>query len=231
MGSFRTSITSASAHCLCALLLSGAGLLQGEPITYTYTTTGTGTFGGTPFTDAAITVTSTADTTGVVSYLSGGDPVFDNQPTSTTLTIAGFAPATFTDPTFWEDPNDSGDVIFGVVNGPPSTGLAFCTDCSGLLGFTALFSGLESYNLKTSFGPVSSAYDFEVTAFDAFQNISTSEGNLSVTAASNDTFTAVTASPEPASLWLGGLGLAGLLLIHRLTGKEHLIRLGRSTRM
>src|SRR5580698_2715369 len=161
MGFLHKPIGSVRACGLCALLLSGAYLLQAEPITYTFTTTGTGTFAGTSFTNAAITVTSTADTTGVVSYLVGGDPVFDNYPTSTTLNIAGFAPATFTDPTFWEDPNDSGDIIFGVVDG--STGLAFCSDCHALLGFTALFSGLESYDLETSFGPVSSPFDFEVT--------------------------------------------------------------------
>jgi hypothetical protein len=210
-----------------ALVLSGAWFLQAEPITYTFATTGTGTFAGTSFTDAAITVTSNADTSTVVSYLSGTE-IFDNFPTSTTLNIAGFAPATFTDPTFWEDPNDSGDIIFGIVD--TSTGFAFCDNCHALLGITALFSGLESYNLESSLGPVFSPFDFETGAFNTFQNISTSEGTLSLVA-TNDTFTAVTASPEPASLWLAGLGLAGLLVIHKLPGKEHLIRLGRSTRL
>jgi hypothetical protein len=208
-------------------MLSGACLLQAGPITYTFTTTGTGTLAGAAFTDAAITITSNADTSDVVSYLSGTE-VFDNFPTSTTLNIAGFAPATFTDPTFWEDPNGSGDIIFGIVDTP--TGFAFCTGCQALLGFTALFSGLETYDLESSFGPVSSPVDFETMFFDTFQNISTSEGTLSLVA-SNDTFTAVTASPEPASVWLVGLGLAGLLGAHKLPGKEHLIRLGRSTRL
>jgi hypothetical protein len=226
MGFFRKSIRSARSCGLCALVLAGACLLQAGPITYTFTTTGTGTFAGTAFTGAAITVTSIADTTGVVSYPAGPNLVFENFPTSTILNIAGFAPATFTDPTFWEDPNGSGDIIFGIVTG--ATGLPSCPDCQGLLGITVLFQGLESYNLETSFGPISSPFDFETRAFNAFQNISTSEGTLSLVA-DTDTFSAVAASPEPASLWLAGLGLACLLGTHELPRKEHLIRLGRST--
>jgi hypothetical protein len=224
---FQESIRLARGCGLCALLLSGAWLLQAAPITYTFTTTGTGTFAGTPFTGAAITVTSSADTTGVVSYLSGTE-IFDNYPASTTINIAGFAPATFTDPTFWEDPNDSGDIIFGIVD--TSTGFAFCSNCHALLGITALLTGLESYNLETSFGPVSSPVDFESSIFDTFQNISTSGGLLTLVG-SNDTFTAVTASPEPWSLWLAGVGFSALLGLNKLPGKEHLIRLGRSTRL
>jgi len=224
---FRKSISSAGACSLCALLLSGACFLQAEPITYTFTATATGTLAGTAFSGAAVTVTSNADTSTVVSYLSGTE-VFDNFPTSTTLNIAGFAPATFTDPTFWEDPNGSGDIIFGIVD--TSTGFAFCNGCDGLLGITALFSGLESYNLESSFGPVFSAVDFETGAFNDFQNISTSDGILSLVA-TDDTFTAVAATPEPASLWLAGLSLAALLGTHKLPGKEHLIRLGGSARL
>jgi hypothetical protein len=91
---------------IAALALFGGGILQANPITYTFTTTATGTFAGTSFTNAAITVTSSADTNGVVSYLSGTE-IFDHFPGSTTLNIAGFAPAIFTDPTFWEDPNQA----------------------------------------------------------------------------------------------------------------------------
>lgn len=126
------------------------------------------------------------------------------------------------------DPNEAGDIIFGIVTGP--TGIAPCPDCDPLLGFTALFQGLETYNLETSFGPVSSPFDFETSVFNQFRNISTSESILSLVA-SNDTFTAVAASPEPASLWLLGLGVAGLLVSYKLKGIVNFVGLRRSARL
>jgi hypothetical protein len=196
-------------HCFCALLLMGAGILQAGPITYTFNTTGTGTLAGTPFANAPITVTSVADTSEVVVSGSSPDFVYDIYPAITTIDVGGFAPATFTDPTFWEDPNGSGDIIFGIVD--TQAGVASCNSCHALLGFTALFTGLESYNLEASFGPVSSPLDFETSFFNTFDNISTSDGSLSLVA-SNDTFVATAAaSPEPESVVLAGLALAGMI--------------------
>jgi hypothetical protein len=60
---------------------------------------------------------------------------------------SGFASATFSDATGWTDPNFSGDIIF------ESSGL-------GILGITALFQGLETYDLQSSAGPIFSAVDF-----------------------------------------------------------------------
>jgi hypothetical protein len=51
--------------------------------------------------------------------------------------------------------------------------------------------------------------DFESAVFHNFQNIPTSQGALTLVAA-NDTFTA-TVVPEPLSMLLAGMGLAGLL--------------------
>jgi hypothetical protein len=198
--------------------LAASGVL-GNPITYTMTATASGTFAGTAFTNAAITVTSIADTTQVFQATTGGlDPGyggsgdFEVVAINSSIDIAGFAPATFTDETFWEDPNGAGDIIFGdVAAGSVTTG-------DGILGFTRLFEGLESYNLKSSFGPVSSAFDFETSVWNHFQNISTSEGSLSLVA-SNDTFTAVASSvPEPSYALISGLLLLGLLAIRRIRG-------------
>ncbi len=182
-----------------------ATAVSAGPIVYTMTATATGTLGTTAFTGAAITVTSVADTSG--AFVASGttpDLNWENIASSSTITIAGIGTETFTDQTFWVDPNGAGDIIFGDVDGGAFFG--------GILGLTQLFVGLQTYNLQSAFGPVSSPFDFETGAFNAFQNINTSGGLLSLVA-TNDTFTATT--PEPASFLLGGLGLVGLLALRR----------------
>jgi hypothetical protein len=175
-----------------------------NPVIYTMTSTASGTLAGTAFSNAAITVTSIADTSQVFSFPSGIYTDYEVIADSSTIDIAGFAPATFSDQTFWEDPNGAGDIIFG----------DFAIG-NGILGLTHLFVGLETYNLESSFGPVSSSYDFETSAFNYFQNIPTSEGSLSLVA-SNDTFTAVVSNvPEPAYPVVIGFGLLGLFAIRR----------------
>jgi hypothetical protein len=182
-----------------AVVIAGGGAVAG-PITYTLNATATGTFAGTPFTNAAITVTSTADTSQV--FVASGtlpDLNYEVIAATSSISIAGFATATFTDSTYWYDPNGAGDIIFGDF-----------TAGNQILGFTKLFAGLETYNLESSFGPVSSPFDFETSVFNDFRNIPTSGGSLSLVAA-NDTFTAVTAVPEPASFLAAGLGLLAAL--------------------
>jgi hypothetical protein len=181
-------------------MLAGTAVSAG-PITYTMTATATGTLGSATFTGAAITVTSSADTTG--AFVASGtvpDLNWENIAFSSTIAIAGIGTETFTDQTFWLDPNGAGDIIFGPFFG-------------GILGLTHLFVGLETYNLQSAFGPVSSPFDFETGAFNAFQNIHTSGGLLSLVA-SNDTFTATT--PEPSSFLFAGLGMLGLLTVSRV---------------
>jgi hypothetical protein len=179
---------------LVLAVVSGPFAALATPITYTMTATATGTLAGTPFTAAAIQVTSIADTNDVFVAGTVPDFIFEVHPASSTISIAGFGTHTFTDQMFWQDPNGSGDIIFGdVVAG------------HAVLGFTKLFSGLESYDLKSSFGPVSSSIDFVTMFFDGFNNIPTSGGSLSLQA-SDDTFLAV-AAPEPVSCLLAGLGL------------------------
>jgi len=198
----RSSISRLS---LAVALTLAAGAASATPIFYTLTATATGTLGATPFTGTAITVNSVADTTGAfVASMSGSDSNWENIAFSSTITIAGIGTETFTDQTFWVDPNGAGDIIFGDVDG----GVFF----GGILGLTQLLSGLTTYNLQSAFGPVFSAFDFETGAFNAFQNIQTSGGLLSLTA-SNDTFTAIT--PEPATFLFAGLGLLVLAALRR----------------
>ena len=115
------------------------------------TATATGTLGTTAFTGAAITVTSVADTSG--AFVASGttpDLNWENIASSSTITIAGIGTETFTDQTFWVDPNGAGDIIFGDVDGGAFFG--------GILGLTQLFVGLQTYNLQSAFGPVSSPF-------------------------------------------------------------------------
>jgi hypothetical protein len=188
-----------------AFTLTGT-VVSAEPIYYTMTATATGTLGATAFSGAAITVTSVADTSGAF-VASGTAPAlnWENIASSSTITIAGIGTETFTDQTFWVDPNGAGDIIFGDVD----DGAGFF---GGILGLTRLFVGLETYNLQSALGPVSSPFDFETGAFNAFQNIQTNGGLLSLVA-TNDTFTATT--PEPSYFLLCGLGLVGLLALRR----------------
>jgi hypothetical protein len=190
------------------LSMASAGLYA-VPIFYQYTTTVTGTLGSTPFSGDLMTVTATADTTQVTSTPTMFGPVWVVEPT-TTFTIAGVGTGTFTLPTFFDDPNGSGDIIFGLI-GPPN-GFTGCNGCDALLGMTIVLSPLSTYNLQTSIGPLSSPVDFETTFFGTFQNISTSLGTLSLTA-QDDTFTAIV--PEPASFVLAAAGLTAILARRR----------------
>jgi hypothetical protein len=154
------------------------------------------------FTNAAIRVTSVADTNDVFVFGTIPNLIYEVLPASSSISITGIGIAMFTDQMFWEDPNGAGDIIFGDAGaGHP------------ILGFTRLFSGLESYDLKSSFGPVSSSVDFVTMFFDGFYNIPTGIGSLSLTA-SNDTFTAVVTT-EPTSFLLAGFALLGFQATRR----------------
>ena len=168
-----------------------------SPIVFTFTGTATGTLGGTAFTNASFTVSSLADT----SQVSLVGSTYQVQASSSSVSIAGFATAAFNGPTYWGSPQGSSDIIFGnsAISG-----------ATGLLGITKV--ELLTYDLKSAIGPLFSGLDFESAVFHNFQNISTSQGALTLVAA-NDTFTA-TLVPEPLSILLAGMGLAALLFRH-----------------
>jgi hypothetical protein len=172
--------TSRLLQFLLAATLMGSAARAGQ-ITFTMTADVTGTLGATPFTDALLTVTSVADTSGV--FVTGGI-FYELIATSSTVSIAGVtgSPATFTGATFWEDPNGSGDILFGDASGGGGFGCV-AAGCP-ILGFVNF--SLASYQLNSPIGPIS-GNDFPVAVFDAFENIPTSAGLLSVPQASNST--------------------------------------------
>jgi hypothetical protein len=184
---------------LGVLAVAAANAAFCGPIIYSFSGTATGTLGDLAFNNAAFTLTSAADTSQVVLVGS----TYQVQVFSSTIDITGFAPALFLGPTFWGDPQGSGDIIFG--DGPTQIG-------PDLLGITVLGMGVETYNLQSSFGPIFAPVDFESSIFMNFRDNPTDQGFLSLVA-SDETFTASTpaSTPEPMSMFVVGLGLSALL--------------------
>lgn len=77
------------------VVLSGAVAAAAAPITYIYTGTGSGSIGGTPFTDAAFTITGMADTDDLASCGGGCQEI---NHTATNVTIDGIGTFTITSP-------------------------------------------------------------------------------------------------------------------------------------
>ena len=103
------------------------------------------------------------------------------------------------------DPEGSGDIEFNDA-----------TLDTTVLAFTRLFAGLETYQFQTSIGPVSGGFPFVPDLFENFQNISTSEGLLTITTTSANVFTAVVSTPEPALPWLAMAGLLAAVIFGRM---------------
>jgi hypothetical protein len=83
-----------SVVAIVVLMLSAAAAAA-APITYIYTGTGSGSIGGTPFTDAAFTITGQADTDDLASC---GGSCREIDHLSTSVTIAGVGTFTITSP-------------------------------------------------------------------------------------------------------------------------------------
>ena len=133
-------------HCVAVLLWITQTEVQAGPITYTITTTATGTLGGTSFTNAAITVTFVGDTSNIVAgnTLGGSAGTLVNLGSATVI-IAGLGAATLTDPAFiistFDNTTGGSDVVIGDY-----------TNGTGILAATG--PAFYGYNLATSFGPL-----------------------------------------------------------------------------
>jgi hypothetical protein len=182
-------------HIALALIL-GAFLLAvpaqsavAEMVTYTFTADATGSLNGSGFADSLVTLTFVGDTSSVTEVSSG---LFRNTVGTATVMIGGTT-ATLTPPV---------DVFVNQTD-----------DTAGIETFATILtiqsSGLASYELATSIGPLSG------TAGGVVNNASfaTSAGPLIITSfAATGTFQATvsTVVPEPASLLLMGLGFTGI---------------------
>jgi hypothetical protein len=119
------------------------------PIVYTFTTTATGTLGGTPFTNAPLVVTLSGNTPGITS---GPSPytTFLINPGPATLIVGGLGAATLTDPmvavSTYTGTLDGENAVF-VVDNAPGNG-------TGLVGTAG--SVFYGYNLADPLGPIAS---------------------------------------------------------------------------
>src|SRR5262245_1791270 len=90
-------MTKKASVVLAALIgLAGWAEARSDPITCTVKGTASGSLGGTPFTDASVTVTATADTSMVMNLGSG---LFQVSSLSASVSVTGLGTAAFTIPT------------------------------------------------------------------------------------------------------------------------------------
>jgi hypothetical protein len=174
-----------------AVGLSFAGAVSGTPFRYEVTSVATGTLGATSFTDAAVTVTTLADTLDVT--ISGSAPfTFWQVVGPTTISVSGIGTATFS-------VNDYGAVSgsffgFGLI--------ADLTETQAVLGIVGN-PNLAGFNLQSPIGPVTGAAIFNQETF------LTSMGNLNITGTGSLATFQAAAVPEPAQ----GMAFTGVLLL------------------
>jgi hypothetical protein len=159
--------------------------VRAASIVYTFSGIGSGSIGGSDFTDAAFTIQVLADTTGV-HLTTGSFPVLAVEDISSTLAIQGFQTATFTE----------GERVFVSQSGQI---LGF-----GRSEFRSEFPGRDlldimsptfaTYDLRRAFGPLAAGNPSAV-----WQNLveGTTLGGVTFYAAKSITFTA-SLVPEPS---------------------------------
>lgn len=183
---------------LAAAVVSSTIAVQASTIDFTISGTGSGSLNGQPFTAAAFSIASTADTSQIfVSTL----PVL-----SAMVTVPGFGSGTFTDPIDIFDNPRAGYGMGGMID----------TDVRDILDIdNPVFA---TYGMDTSLGPVSGTPDpangdpsgYIINSGSAFP---TTAGVFSLTSVTAATFQA-TVVPEPATLALFGAALLGLGVVY-----------------
>jgi len=181
-----------------AVLSAGIALwstgVHATPITYTESATVSGTLGGTPFSNAMITITGTGDTTGVFN-----DGNFRNNLSPVSFSISGDGSGTFTDAIqVFDNPTFSPTAAAGfddITLGQPSI-------------LDTFDSAFGAYNLTTAIGPITGP-----PFINPGLAFATTAGALVLNTSGNSTFTAASVPGPIAGAGLPGLILAGAGLI------------------
>jgi hypothetical protein len=199
----------------CAALAALSATASAAVMTYTKTGFLSGSLGGTSFTNAAVTIRTTADTANVQYQLTegegGGAPLWTNAGV-TTIDIDGFATATF-----------NGSNVFAAFMATPDPSIAVL----GIIELTNFYSILFNY-----YQPADPSYALDTEMFresvtpsegsssgvtTTDQAFSTNLGDLILSSTSgNSTFTS-TLVPEPSALVLFGLSTLCLVTRRRRT--------------
>ena len=180
-------------------------MTHADPVTYTFSGTGSGDVDGVLFNDAAFEIAVSADTALIENPFPG---VYFVNDIASTIAIQGFSLATFT--------GVDGNSVF-VQQGTETLGFALGsppapTSYSDLLDIdNAAFS---SYDLSTSYGPIFDATPFPVEPNANFVDQATTIGDVTFNTFENVTFIA-TVIPEPASAGLLALISGGIYFARR----------------
>jgi len=176
------------------VLLAGTSIANASSINYIFQATGTGSLGGTQFSNASFTLTVVGDTDNVQNE---GGGLFLNAATSAQIAIQGFQVADFT-------------TLVGMFDYQPGNalGLQRAPQMADILDLSD--PAFSSYDLTTPIGPLLVANPF-IGQFNCDRGcIETSQGELEFTDMSSVTFSATTV-PEPGTLVLVGAGVLGLV--------------------
>jgi hypothetical protein len=179
-------------------LLIGASFAGASTITFTESATASGSLGSSPFTGALVTLTG--DTANLTQQTPG---FFRLLGLGISIDIAGLGAA-----------NLSGGAVFSCKNNlcistppRPNAAAGFAVSPIGLDILDIINPAFNNYDLTTAIGPIT-----DTSLINAGVGFQTDRGVFTINSAGPATFTATlgTATPEPSTLALFGLGLVSL---------------------